>query len=146
MVQEQNMVAAEQKLKELVAAADKTLEGFITLGQRFGLKMDYSLESLDEVEKLLVTFKEKPKFEELKTDAWLYIGQCICKSLGGQWKVSNDVSHNRKYYMLPVVDHFSKFNDEYCPMVAINQFLAYSKKSFFKTTIEAMRAGTYREE
>lgn len=146
MEQEQTTIAAEKELSKLVANADQSLEGFIALGQSFSLQLDYSIESLDEVEKLLVTFKTKPKFEQMKADAWLYIGQCICKSLGGQWKISNDLKIYRKHYMLPVVSEFSKFNDEYCPMIEIDKFLDYNKKSFFKMTIQAMRAGTYRDE
>jgi hypothetical protein len=146
MEQEQTTIAAEKELTKLVANADQSLEGFIALGQSFNLQLDYSIESLDDVEKLLVTFKIKSEFEAMKADAWLYIGQCICKSLGGQWKVSNDLKSYRKHYMLPVVSGFSKFNDEYCPMIEIDKFLDYSKKSFFKTTIQAMCAGTYRDE
>ncbi|WP_316835081.1 hypothetical protein [Pedobacter nutrimenti] len=141
---EQDKATAGKELKSIVAAADNTLIGFIELGQSFGLILDYSLDSLDEVEKLLVTFKSRTNFEELKSDAWLYIGQCLCKSLAAKWKVSNDVSHYRHHYMLPVVQGFSKFNDQYCPMLEINKFLVDSKKSFFKNTIHAMQNGTYR--
>jgi hypothetical protein len=144
MEQKQNIISAEEQLSNLVAGADQSFQGFIGLGQGFGLKMDYTIESLDEVEKLLITFKTKPEFERLKSDAWLFIGQCICKSFGGHWKVSNDLRHNRKHYMLPVVTGFSRFNDEYCPMVEIDKFLDDNRRSFFKTTIESMRAGTYR--
>jgi len=140
----QDKATAEKELKNIVAGADHKLQGFIELGKSFDLIMDYSMDSLDEVEKLLVTFKNRPNFEELKSDAWLYIGQCICKSLGAKWKVSNDVSHYRHHYMLPVVQGFSKFDDEYCPMLEINKFLAESKKSFFKNTIYSMQSGTYR--
>lgn len=140
----QDKAAAEKKLKSIVAEADHALQGFIELGQSFSLKLDYSLDSLDEVEKLLVTFKSRPNFEELNADAWLYIGQCVCKSYGAKWKVSHDVSHYRHHYMLPVVQGFSKFNDEYCPMMEINRFLTDSKKSFFKNTIQSMQNGTYR--
>lgn len=146
MEQEKNVAAAEQKLNKFVKDADKSLEGFLALGQSFNLKLDYSIDSLDDVEKLLVTLKDRPGFDQLKGDAWLYIGQCICKSWGGHWKVSRDTEHYRDHYMLPVVTGFSRFNDEYCPMLEVDHFLAYSKKSFFKSAIEAMRAGTYRNE
>mgnify|MGYP001074342603 CR=1 FL=1 len=141
---ERDKATAGKELKSIVAEADNSLKGFVELGASFGLKLDYSPNSLDEVEKLLVTFKTRPNFEELKSDAWLYIGQCVCKSFGAKWKVSNDVSHYRHHYMLPVIQGFSKFDDEYCPMLEINKFLADSKKSFFKNTIQSMQTGTYR--
>lgn len=141
---EQQDKSAQQRLRELVAGSAQSLEGFISLGQGLGKKMDYSLESLNEVEDLLVAFRNRENVGQLQADAWLYIGQSICKTFGGRWKVSDDVRNYRQHYGLPVVHEFSKFDDEYCPMTEIKLFLGQDARDFFRTRIEGLRAGTLR--
>lgn len=144
--EEQNLSAAKKKLEELVRSADDDLASLIQLGNGFKLNLNYSLDSLEGVEKLLVGLNGKHGFEYLKSQAWLYIGQVICKTMGGHWIVSNDLTNYREHYLMPVVTGFSKFNDEYCPMVEIEEYIKTPFADFFKDKINALRAGTYRHK
>ncbi len=142
---EKNIEAANQKLKELVETADKSLEDFINLAAGMNVRLDYSIDSLEGVEKLLLIFSQREQFKFIEADAWLYIGQTICKSLDGHWEVSDDLEYNRDYYSLPVVKGFSKFDDEFCPMVEIENFLKIANAGYFRGVIYGMQNGTYRK-
>ena len=63
--EEQNLSAAKKKLEELVRSADDDLASLIQLGNGFKLNLNYSLDSLEGVEKLLVGLNGKHGFEYL---------------------------------------------------------------------------------
>jgi hypothetical protein len=141
-----NIMAARKELDELLSAADENLESFVELAEDVGFQLDYSLQSLDEVENLLLFFEDKVEFEYIEADAWLYIGQVICKNLQARWSISNDLNNYREYYALPVVIGFSIYSDELCPMIEIENFLKNREKGYFRRVIQSLKDGSYRKK
>lgn len=70
------------------------------------LNLDYSIHSLDEIEKWIVT--TYPTINQLKADhkmldlLTIYIGETFRKHLGGKWHMNTEDQEN-VYYMMPTL-------------------------------------------
>lgn len=99
---------------------DDVLEEFVEEATQAGYKLDYSLDSLDTLERYY-TFRHGQRDEErLINRCARYLGEVFLAVVGGNWRLS---SHPRGlYFKLPVITDYADRNLEYCPISVFNGF------------------------
>lgn len=116
---------------------DDVLEDFIRTASDQGVKLDYSLESLDALEELLVlTWRDGDAGELLKNRAARYLGEVFRKRLGGRWDLClKDPKY--LYFKRPVISGYSPLGIEFCPIEVVANFLHSRRACTLRTTVDS---------
>jgi hypothetical protein len=84
--------------REIADLSDEMVTSVMALFDDAGIDMDYSEESIDELDRLAAQLWPEPMEEEEALDAivanWgAYLGQSLLENLGGQWTFRKDLEH-----------------------------------------------------
>jgi hypothetical protein len=110
-----------EKFEQYLFEMDDVLEDFTGESQALGYEMDYSLESLDGLERLLIE-KDAGDQSQLKNRAARYLGEVFRRNVGGKWELClKDPKY--LYYGLPVLTAYSSTGIEFCPIELIENFM-----------------------
>ncbi len=115
---------------------DDILESFISKFEKENLILDYSIESLNLLEGLIL--KSFNDIEEIKKEKHSYfydelvryVGETFRKNLGGVWKL--DIKdENSAYYNLPILDYATPI----CPHKLVTACIARKNGTFLSTIL-----------
>jgi hypothetical protein len=95
-----------------------------------GLSLDYSLRSLGDLEKYLLSNKTMVNENDLN-DAATYFGEVIRKNYGGKWRCSLDKKKNSINYGFPVLHGHSKYDIELNPFHSVKSYILRNRKDHF---------------
>ena len=84
--------------REIADLTDEMITSVMALFDDAGIDMDFSEESIDELDRLAAQLWPEPIAEEETLDAvvanWgAYLGQAIIENLGGEWTFRRDLDH-----------------------------------------------------
>lgn len=100
-----------------------------------GISLDYSLESLKEIETFVLQ-KSIDRNHDLYDDIACYIGEVVRKTFGGQWECCLDMKSNSLFYGMPVVSGYNKHGVLLSPYELLNIFLLRKKTGLLARSIE----------
>lgn len=100
-----------------------------------GISLDYSLESLKEIETFVLQ-KGIDRNHDLYDDIACYIGEVVRKTFGGQWECCLDMKNNSMLYGMPVVSGYNKHGVLLSPYELLNIFLLRKKTGFLAHSIK----------
>ena len=119
------MKTNEDRLKAMLDGAHEELEDFLAMGKNSGARLDFSIESISDLERILIqTNATEEDDEDLFYDAWLYTGLVVANAKQGKWIVSEEDDETNGY---PAIQYSNMYNDIFCPLTAVRQFLASKK-------------------
>ncbi len=126
----------EEKFENFLFNIDDYLENIIEKADNQGYIFDYSLESLNDLEKYLIENKTKATDDDVN-DLAAYFGEVVRKNIGGIWKCSLDLKNNSLYYGKPVIIEYTNPKDlELSPFDCILNYIAEPEPNYFITIIE----------
>lgn len=107
-----------------------------------GLMLDYSLKSLDQLEKWLLLHFEDPSEiivddkAELLDYLLIYVGQTFRQYIGGQWYIDLENKQNAYYSMPVLTDKHYKGTIYKAPMLLITASINRKKGNFISTVLK----------
>ena len=121
---------------------DDALEYFLaSLPEEVRAQLDYSLDSLDVLEKWLLerystTETILNRYEHTRwDDISRYVGETFRKTLGGQWDIHLDDPHYA-FFELPVLQGSNDHIFELCPLTLISATSARRTGKYLRTVLE----------
>lgn len=115
---------------------DDRLEAFLEHVAMEGIKLDYSLDSLDAFGKFLLLEHYTPNHDYFITAA-RYYGEVVRKTYGGKWILDIE-DENSLYYGLPVIKNYSPFEGMlFYPIDILGNFCRKKNKGLLKRAILA---------
>ncbi len=127
---------ADEKLQLFLIELDDYLEEFIEVAKENNYELDYSYNSLDELEKFALQFDFTYE-SDFYSGASRYYGETIVKKFGGKWIISNDIKDNSIYFGFPVIIGHTKFDIQFSSFHVMRNFLALKKIGLLKSAIES---------
>jgi hypothetical protein len=126
----------EDKFEMFLFNMSDYLENIIAKAAQQGLMLDYSLDSLENLEAYLKENKITKDSEEVN-DAACYFGEVVRKKYGGRWKCSLDLENNSRYYGKPVItEHTTPKDLELSPFDAVIGYTIRPREHHFAKIIE----------
>ena len=133
--QQINPEAANEKLQQYLFHLADNQEDFVENLENSGYNVDYSLDSLAELERYIegmgeqIAWKNKAETAAvLRLGVWSYIGETFRKNFGGGWLVSLN-NPDSVYYGKWVISGFSELGLEFDPLGTMLSFLLRGKPS-----------------
>lgn len=126
----------QEKFDLFLFNIDDYLESFIDKLSELGYNLDYSIESLDTLERYLIEKKIDKNSNDVN-DAAAYFGEVVRKKYGGKWVCNLDKENNSLYYGLPVITGLGKVTGVLLsPFSSVKSLLIRPRENHFKTIIE----------
>jgi hypothetical protein len=136
---EENLTESErEKFEYWLFEMDDVLEPLVAAAASAGYRLDYSLDSLDELEKYWLACGEGPADGTAANRAARYLGEVFRKQVGGTWALC-DNGPRYLYNKLPVLSGYSRLNIEFCPMAVFGGFATRAEAGSLRRAVESHR-------
>lgn len=112
------------------------LEAFVLAASRSGFKLDYSLESLDDLERYWDSTGERERDGLVANQAARYLGETFRRNLGGKWTLCVKDS-DYLYLKLPVISDYAKMDIEFCPIMIFGNYVVRKQHGVLRRAVEA---------
>ena len=135
------MAYTKENFEEWIILIDSKMEYFTDVfAKENNLKLDYSIESLDEIENwILGNYSEiKDLINDTKTLDYLtvYIGETFRKHIGGEWFIDLKNKKNA-YYSMPVLTSPDYIGESYiAPMTFATACINRKKGNYISTILK----------
>lgn len=116
---------------------DVVLEDFLNQAVQHGVALDYTIDSLDQLETLAIRLLDQGEDADLVCNRCArYLGEVFRKTLGGKWELC---LKDRKYlyFGLPVLAGYSSSSIEFCPLAVVRNFNHSRKEGTLRTALES---------
>ncbi|KQM77871.1 hypothetical protein ASE74_15845 [Pedobacter sp. Leaf216] len=127
-------------LKEKISKLDTTLSPLMEMAAFLGVKFDFSLDSLDYLELILMKISPDfnlPEHSGLYEDSWIYLGETYRRVLKGKWSIADDEDYYKESHDgLPMVTDFDPYNSELFPMIIIDVFMDRKTPQLMRQQVE----------
>lgn len=133
------IAAQRKKLFAELSEIDERLIEFRKLLAKFsGSRADFSLESIDHLERLLIRLQANTQdHTDLLLDAAYYIGETLRRRFQGRWDVGEEASDEHPDALgAPLITGHSKYEDYY-PFEDVFLFAGSPREGFFRERILA---------
>ncbi len=125
-----------EKFQHFLFEMDDVLEAFLAEAAPAGFRLDYTLESLDSLEKYILSRPDAGKNSQFENRAARYLGEVFRKRVGGKWELC--LKHpNYLYFKLPVLSGYSNKPIEFCPIEMLGNFLSKREPGLLRRAIES---------
>lgn len=125
----------EEKFEMFLFIMSDSLEQLEKKALEQGLKFDYTIESLIDVEKYIV--KNKITINDNYNDLASYIGEFVRKKYGGKWTCNLDNINNSLYYGFPVITGHTSYDVLFSPFHLVKAYLIRPKERLFENAIKS---------
>jgi hypothetical protein len=124
-----------EKFEQFLFEMDDVLEEFTAFASQAGFDLNYSVESLADLERFLVSNNQCNSGSN-DNRAARYLGEVFRKLVGGKWELC---LKNPKYlyYKQPVVSGYSTRPIEFCPIEMIANFKSKQKSGMLRAAVES---------
>lgn len=127
-----------EKSQDFMFGMSDVLESFISIANMNGYILDYSLDSLENLEHLMDSTEEKN--DNFMNRCARYLGEVFRKELGGGWDIDleNPVNY---YYKLPVIAKFSTTAPDltFFPLIIIRNYMLRGRRGLLLGALNANR-------
>ena len=114
---------------------DDVLEEFVTQARQLDIELDFSFDSLDQLENLII-IKAGECDSKFENRAARYLGEVFRKTVGGIWELClKDPKY--VFFKLPVITGYSKHTIQFCPIEIITNFQARKESGLLKRAVDA---------
>lgn len=121
----------EEMFENFLFSVDDYMDNILEKTKEQGYILDFSLQSLANVEKYLVQNRIRANDDDIN-DSAAYLGEVIRKTIGGRWTCSLDLKNNSIYYGRPVITEYTTPKDlEFSPFDCILNYLADPEPGYF---------------
>ena len=134
-LREKSKVELQELFDMFLFRIGERMERLIDATRKSGINLDYSLESLNEIETFVLQ-KGIDRNHDLYDDIACYIGEVVRKTFGGQWECCLDMKSNSLFYGMPVVSGYNKYGVLLSPYELLNIFLLRKKTGMLAQSIE----------
>lgn len=126
----------EEMFETFLSSIDDYIENILEISAYKGYNLDFSLESLSDLEKYISTSNINADDDRIN-DLAAYLGEVIRKNIGGNWKCSLDLKCNSIFYGKPVIAEYTTPNDlEFSPFDCILNYISEPHANYFINIIE----------
>jgi len=125
-----------EKFECFLFEMDDVLEAFLAEASAEGIDFDYSLDSLDALEKYVVSQPDEGKSSRFQSRAARYLGEVFRKSVGGRWELCLK-DPNYVYFKVPVLTGYSDKPIEFCPIEVLGSFTLKKEPGMLKRAVES---------
>lgn len=130
-----NKEEEEEKLQHFIFSIDDRMENFVDKLSKEGYELDYSLSSLDELERYMIKEQIDNSDEnlEIRTDCWIYLGEVFrIQSKKAIWEVSLNKENTANHGLYVLKGHSDK-GLEFVPIRYIKAFILKKKIGLLKS-------------
>lgn len=124
-----------EKFQDFLIEMDDVLELFVATAQKAGFQLDYSLSSVDSLERFISEHNSRTNDSQFENRAARYLGEVFRKNLGGKWELCIKDSRHL-YYKLPVITGHATMPIEFCPIEVVSGFIAAKTPGLFRRAID----------
>jgi hypothetical protein len=117
---------------------DDVLGIFVEQARNAGYQLDYSMDSLAQLEAYWWAIGESASDGTAGNRAARYLGEVFRRQLGGKWELC-DKGHRYLYDKRPVIVGYSKVDLEFCPMEIFANFARRREQGMLRRAVEAHR-------
>ena len=125
-----------EQFEQFLFQMDAVLDAFLSDAVGAGFALDYSVESLDVLEKYAVSQHDVGPSRQLQNRTARYVGEVFRTIVGGKWELCLK-SPNYLYFKLPVLAGYSDKPIEFCPIEVIGNFLHNKELGTLKRALES---------
>lgn len=129
----------QEKFEFFLFEMDDVLEPFMENARKRGLTLDYSLESLADLERLLTELAEEAASPDetslLVTRAGRYLGEFFRKRYGGVWRVCL-AGPKYLHHGLPVIKNYATVELEFAPTEIVDNFVVRRVPGLLRRAVE----------
>ena len=118
-------------------------EVFLDTAQAEGYSLDYTLDSLVELERYIETHKLQMQWLDksdgavsLRVDCWSYLGETFRKTYGGGWNVSLNDLDSINYGQF-VIEDFDETKQEFDPLGILQGYLLRGKSGSLRRSVDS---------
>lgn len=145
-MKDRSLKEINEEFDDFIFAMDDALEYLIdyvkSLNQQFFLPLDYSLSSLDKIERVYVGILEgryeiQIDLDLMRTRIVRYLGEVFVKNINGNWKLVVDTKDLD--YGIPGIGDINGLDSDYIwsPYRIVKNFESHREKGTFKTSVES---------
>jgi hypothetical protein len=125
-----------EKFEYFLFEMDDVLEAFLAEASAAGFAFDYSFDSLDALEKYVLSQPDEGKSSRFQNRAARYLGEVFRKTVGGKWELClKDPKY--LYFKLPVLTGYSDKPIEFCPVEVLGNFTHKKEPGILKRAVES---------
>jgi hypothetical protein len=125
-----------EKFEHFLIEMDDVLEPFIGGAAAQGYLLDYSLDSLAELERYWRATGEKQRDGTAANRAARYLGEVFRRCVGGTWRLC-DKGPRYVYHGLPVIGGYASVDIEFCPIQVFGNFVASGESGMLRRAVES---------
>lgn len=122
------------EFQEFLVEMDDVLDPFIESATQAGYKLDYSLDSLGELERLYLDRHAQEDEQLLLNRCARYLGELFRLTVGGRWQLCT--TPRGVYFKLPIIADYSDRGLEYCPIEIMRTLALRKNPGFLRRTVE----------
>ena len=124
-----------EMFEQFLFEMDDVLAKFIETASQAGFNLNYSVESLADLERF-ITANSTHSDSSFDNRAARYLGEVFRQLVGGTWELC--LKHPRyMYFKLPVISGYSTQPIELCPIEIIGNFRAKQEPGMLRKAVEA---------
>jgi len=125
----------KEKFESFLAEVNCLPDFLIEKAENKGYNLDYSIDSLNELERYLSTENIK-KDDEDQQFAAMYLGELIIKNYGGKWVIDLDDLKSLDF-AIPIIKGHSKFDVTFNPFHAVSIYIIRKVSGILYKSIRA---------
>jgi hypothetical protein len=124
-----------EKFEHFLFEMDDVLEEFVETASQAGFNLNYSVDSLADLERF-ITANSEHSDSSFNNRAARYLGEVFRKLVGGKWELCLK-NPRYMYFKLPVISSYSTHSIEFCPIEVIANFKAKQEAGMLRTAVES---------
>ncbi|WP_100073960.1 hypothetical protein [Chryseobacterium camelliae] len=126
----------EEKFDNFIFNIDDYIESLEDKAEHQDLKLDLSLNSLEDLEQFILKCDISVNSDEYN-DCSAYLGEVVVQNFKGKWICNLDKENNSLYYGFPVVIGHSKEGVLFSPFHVVKAFILRKKHNLFIDAIKS---------
>lgn len=119
---------------DFIFRIDDVLEKFIEEAAYFGYNLDFSVDSLDQLEEYALKLDAKV-LSDFHGQAAQYMGDIMYRHFGYRWELSLDLKNNSLHYGKPVLVNLTNSEVQFAPYAVVRNFLIRRVKGILKVAV-----------
>lgn len=131
-------VTAEEreKFQYFLFEMDDVLEPYVRAAVAMGYCLDYSLDSLAELERYWQAAGDGQRDGTAANRAARYLGEVFRRQVGGQWRLC-DKGRRYLYQGLPVIAGYATMDIEFCPIDVFGNYVLSGDVGLLRRAVES---------
>jgi hypothetical protein len=127
-----------EKFNQWIFSIDDSIEELVELGKKHGVVLNFSIDTPDKLEKLLLKLQTEKKDSHQLNIFGQYLGEFFRKTVGGSWKLDDDEG-NMLTFNKPVIAGHNDVGYVFDPIEIIEIYVVRKKSGTIASAVDAER-------